>query len=192
MNASFFYYYYYFDSNASKAKHCNLKVGGSMSEKQYLDFSARQRKMSQTDWTAASEQNIHEIGDFRPQSLTWFTTSILAAHSLIRGSEGRREGGVSPGTAQGRKTPGRKSRLRHGSRRGGRVRRPDVREVIGRGVKASRAVCPIAALLYSKEAESCPEGYNAERSCSRFSRQEWNKKVRELLLVINRQQDCNL
>lgn len=42
------------------------------------------------------------------------------------------------------------------------MKRPDVREVIGRGVKASRAVCPIAALLYSKEAESCPEGYNAE------------------------------
>lgn len=38
-----------------------------------------------------------------PGRLTWFTTSILAAHSLlmIRGSEGRREGGDSPATARG-------------------------------------------------------------------------------------------
>lgn len=45
-----------------------------------------------------------QICDFSgPRRLTWFTTSILAAHSLlmIRGSEGRREGGDSPATARG-------------------------------------------------------------------------------------------
>lgn len=34
----------------------------------------------------------NEMYEF-PQSLTWFTTSILAAYSLIRGSEEGREGG---------------------------------------------------------------------------------------------------
>lgn len=44
-----------------------------------------------------------------PRRLTWFTTSILAAHSLlmIRGSEGRREGGDSPATARGGRGGGR-------------------------------------------------------------------------------------
>lgn len=79
-----------------------------------LDFCARLKgEKKHAKWKTtkrARKRKINnEIDDFHPQSLTWFTTSILAAHSLIRGSEGWREGGVSPGTAQGRKTPGKKS-----------------------------------------------------------------------------------
>lgn len=71
---------------------------------------------------SSSEEMSVQICDFSgPGRLTWFTTSILAAHSLlmIRGSEGRREGGDSPATARGGRGEeggrelGEKSRLRH-------------------------------------------------------------------------------
>lgn len=98
------------------------------------------------------------------------------ADKRIRGAEGgRRLTRNSPGEEDAREEELAASRARRE-----RVKRLDVRQVIGRGVEASRAVCPIAALLYSKEAERRP-GLLMQRGAlgdrSRFIRPARNKKA---------------
>ena len=119
----------------------------------------------------------------------------LLADKRIRGAEGE-EASHPEQPRGGRRTGGRAGTASRAGR--GRVKRRDVRRAIGRRVKARRAVCPIAAQLYSEDAESCPRvimqrGAHGDRS--RFSRQEeWCrgevKRSLTVLLVINRQQDC--
>lgn len=105
----------------------------------------------------------------------------MAAHSLIRGSEGRREGGVSPATAQGRKAPEREEpTASRATGEGGRVGRRDVRGANGRGVRirASRRVRPIAAPLYSKESRRrVVMRRRAHGDCSRFGGLKCDEKV---------------
>lgn len=115
----------------------------------------------------------------------------LLADKRIRGAEGE-EASHPEQPRGGRRTGGRAGTASRAGR--GRAKRRDVSRAIGRGVKASRAVRPIAA----QHAESCPRVImqrGAHGDCSRFSRQEeWCrgevKRSLTVLLVINRQQDC--
>lgn len=119
----------------------------------------------------------------------------LLADKRIRGAEGE-EASHPEQPRGGRRTGGRAGTASRAGR--GRAKRRDVSRAIGRGVNASRAVRPIAAQLYSEDAESCPRVImqrGAHGDCSRFSRQEeWCrgevKRSLTVLLVINRLQDC--
>lgn len=79
-----------------------------------------------------------------------------------------------PEQPRGGRRPGGRAGLRHEAGRGS-VKRRDVRKIIGHGVKTSKAVCPIAAPLYSKAAEIAPGliiKRGAHGDCSRCSRQK--------------------